>query len=120
MMNINFYKMSKAHKKHASKKASASKRAVAAKRVNASIKTSISKGAHVPKKPDTKGAAYLGLAFQMGIVILLGALGGRQLDKMVGGRYPIFTIVFSLLAIALAMYYVIHKELNKHKKKKNE
>jgi len=108
--------MSKAHNKYAPKKAGAAKRAAAAKRVNASIKTSISKSAHVQKKPDTKGAAYLGMAFQMGIVILLGALGGRQLDRMVGGRYPIFTIVFSLLAIALAMYYVIHKELNKHKK----
>jgi F0F1-type ATP synthase assembly protein I len=112
--------MSRANKKHASKKASAAHRAIAAKRVNASIKTSISKGAHVPKKADTKGAAYLGLAFQMGIVIFLGAYGGMKLDKRVGGRYPIFTIIFSLLAIALSMYYMIRKELQKNKKKNNE
>jgi len=69
------------------------------------------------KKETSKGANYLSLAFQMGILIFLGAYGGLRLDKRVGGKYPIFTILFSLIAIALSIYNVIHKEIHKNKKK---
>ena len=64
---------------------------------------------------SSKGAAYLGLAFQMGIVIFLATWGGIKLDG-VTGKHHIFTILFSLLSIVLMLYYIIHKELSKNKK----
>ena len=68
------------------------------------------------KKSAPRDSHYLGLSFQMGIVIFLGVFGGVKLDEKMGGKY-IFTVLFSLLAIALSIYYVIHKETYKNKKK---
>jgi membrane protein DedA with SNARE-associated domain len=70
--------------------------------------------ADTKKNPDSH---YLGLSFQMGILIFLGVFGGMKLDEKTGGKY-IFTILFALLAIALSLYYIIHKET--YKKKKDE
>jgi F0F1-type ATP synthase assembly protein I len=47
---------------------------------------------------------YSGMAMQMGIIILLGALAGRWLDQRMHNATPWFTILFSLLAIAAALY----------------
>ena len=68
---------------------------------------------------SSKGAAYLGMAFQMGVVIFLATWGGIKLDKVTGNRY-IFTILFSLLSIVLMLYYIVHKETYKNKKKKDD
>jgi F0F1-type ATP synthase assembly protein I len=68
---------------------------------------------------SSKGAAYLGLAFQMGIVIFFFFFGGIKLDKVTGIRH-IFTILFSLLSIVLMLYYIVHKETYKNKNKKDE
>ena len=70
------------------------------------------------EKYTPTGANYLGLSFQMGILIFLGAYGGLKLDQFIGWRTPVFAIVFSLLAIAFSMYYIILKGTDK--KKKNE
>jgi F0F1-type ATP synthase assembly protein I len=70
-----------------------------------------------PKKNAPSSSHYLGLSFQMGLTILLGVYGGIKLDEKTGCKY-IFTILFSLLAVALSLYYIIHKET--YKKKKNE
>jgi membrane protein DedA with SNARE-associated domain len=67
------------------------------------------------KKNTPKGSSYLGFSFQMGIMILLGVYGGIKLDEKTGAKY-IFTIIFSLLAVALSLYYIIHKETYKKKK----
>ena len=65
-----------------------------------------------------KGSAhYLGLSFQMGIVIFLSVYGGMKLDEKTG-NHSIFVILFALLAIALSLYYIIHTET--YKKKKDE
>jgi F0F1-type ATP synthase assembly protein I len=77
-----------------------------------------------PKRPitDTKEEAarktnawlqYSGMAFQMGIIILLGALAGRKLDSWAGSAKPWFTILFSLLAIAAALYLSLRDFLKK-------
>lgn len=54
----------------------------------------------------------MGIAAQMGITIFLGAYLGKWLD----GKYPNdknwFTIVFTLLAVAIALYMVL-KQVNK-------
>jgi len=59
------------------------------------------------KPTESASNAYLkysGLAIQMGLIILLGALLGKKLDAYFGTERPWFTIVFSLLAIFLALY----------------
>jgi len=66
-------------------------------------------------RPPSKGANYLGYAFQMGILTFLGAYGGMKLDEKTGNHY-IFVILFSLIAITLSMYYIIRKELPKKPK----
>lgn len=66
-----------------------------------------------PEESDllTKGKAasnvylkYSGMAFQMGIIILIGALVGRKLDAYFHSSKPWFTVVLSLLAIFAALY----------------
>ena len=49
-------------------------------------------------------ARYSGLAIQMGVVILLGTLGGLQLDKLVNIKFPLFTVSLSFLSVILAIY----------------
>jgi F0F1-type ATP synthase assembly protein I len=66
------------------------------------------------KKTTPSGANFLGLSFQTGILILLGVLGGRELDKFIGTK-PLFIILFSLITIAFSMYYIIHKATPKKK-----
>ena len=67
------------------------------------------------KKNNSKGANYLGLSFQMGVLIFIGAWGGMKLDEKTGD-HNIFVVLFSLLAIALSLYYIIRKETAKYKK----
>lgn len=50
---------------------------------------------------------YSGMAFQMGIVILLGALAGRQLDAYFHTPKPYLTVLCSLLAIFAALYLTL-------------
>jgi F0F1-type ATP synthase assembly protein I len=47
---------------------------------------------------------YSGMAFQMGAIILVGAIAGQKLDKYVQTTQPWFTLVFSLLSIFVALY----------------
>jgi F0F1-type ATP synthase assembly protein I len=67
------------------------------------------------KKNTSKGANYLGLAFQMGALIFIATFGGMNLDRKIG-THPLFVILFSLLSIALSMYYIIRKETRQKKK----
>lgn len=60
-------------------------------------------------------AKYTTIAFQMLVIILAGVFGGIQLDKVVKWETPVFTILFSILSVVLAIYYVI-KDFLKSKK----
>tara|TARA_B100001063_G_C16779112_1_gene569263 strand:+ start:34026 stop:34184 length:159 start_codon:yes stop_codon:yes gene_type:complete len=51
------------------------------------------------------------MAAQMAITILIGVFGGIKVDEYFELSSPIFTLVFSLLSVAAAMYFVI-KDLN--------
>ena len=55
----------------------------------------------------------------MGIIILLGVLFGKWLDEKFAIENAINTIIFSLLAVFLALYNVIRqvKSLNEDSKK---
>jgi len=69
----------------------------------------------IKKSTPAKGANYLAMSFQMGLLIFLAAYGGMKLDQKMGIPHA-FAILFSLLAIALSMYYIIRKEIPKKKK----
>lgn len=60
-------------------------------------------------------AKYTTIAFQMLVIILAGVFGGIQLDKLMAWEIPVFTVVFSILSVILAIYYVT-KDLLKKKK----
>lgn len=55
---------------------------------------------------------YTGMATQMAVTILIGVFGGIKVDEYLELQTPIFTLIFSLLAVAAAMYMVI-KDINK-------
>ncbi len=52
-------------------------------------------------------AKYSSQAFQMAAIILIGVFGGIKLDRWLEFRFPVFTVVLSLLATGLAVYYGI-------------
>ena len=70
-----------------------------------------------PRKKEKKAlnayAKYSSIAFQMLVIILAGVFGGRELDKWIQLEFPIFTLFFSILAVILAIYYVIKDFLRK-------
>jgi hypothetical protein len=47
------------------------------------------------------------------VIILAGAFGGRELDKLVEWQFPVFTLVLSILAVILAIYAVIKDFIKK-------
>ena len=59
------------------------------------------------KPPLYNYAKYSGVAFQMVAIILIGVFGGVKLDAYLHLGFPVFTVVFSLLSVFLAIYYVI-------------
>lgn len=59
------------------------------------------------KKPLDNYAKYSGLAFQMIAIILAGVFGGIKLDKYTGLKFPIFTVVLTIVSIVLAIYFAI-------------
>jgi F0F1-type ATP synthase assembly protein I len=55
---------------------------------------------------------FSGMATQMGATIAAGVFGGIELDDYLELETPIFTLVGSLLGVAIAMYFVI-KDISK-------
>lgn len=60
-----------------------------------------------PPKPLNACAKYSALGVQMAVVIGGGCYGGFKLDEYYKNTTPIFTIILSLLSIAIAMYIVL-------------
>jgi len=67
------------------------------------------------KKQLNKYIQLTGVAFQMGITIYLGTYVGKWLDEKYVVENSTFTIIFSLLGVFAALYYVIKQvqKLNK-------
>jgi ATP synthase protein I len=59
------------------------------------------------KDPLPNYAKYSGIAIQMIIIILAGVYGGMKLDEYLSLSAPIFTIIFTILSVALSIYFVI-------------
>ncbi|MCB0466336.1 MAG: AtpZ/AtpI family protein [Aequorivita sp.] len=62
-------------------------------------------------------ARYSGIAFQMIAIIGLGSYGGMKLDEKWPNKYSLYTIICSLLSVAIATYFVI-KQANSISKDK--
>jgi F0F1-type ATP synthase assembly protein I len=53
----------------------------------------------------------------MAVIIIAGAFFGDYLDKKNQSEAPIYTIIFSLLSIFLALYCVLKNIINQNEKK---
>lgn len=67
----------------------------------------LSKPKKEEEKPYSAYAKYSALGIQMAVIIGGGCYLGYKLDAHYYNANPIFTIIFSLLSIALAMYLVL-------------
>lgn len=50
---------------------------------------------------------YSGMSTKIALAILAGVYGGKYLDEYFGLETPIFTLVLSMLGLALALYIII-------------
>jgi F0F1-type ATP synthase assembly protein I len=64
-------------------------------------------------------ARYTSIGFQMLAIILLGVFGGLKLDQWLELKAPVFTVIFSILFVILAIYYVVKDLLKMGPKNKN-
>ena len=64
-------------------------------------------------------AKYSGMAFQMGIIIAGGTYGGVLLDRRSTREFPLFTLIFSLLSVFIALYLVIKQVINDNEEEDN-
>lgn len=63
-------------------------------------------------------ARYSSIAFQMIVIILIGVFGGIKLDEWLSMQFPVFTVIFSILSVILAIYYVTKDLIKAGEKKK--
>jgi membrane protein DedA with SNARE-associated domain len=63
------------------------------------------------KKTINPFLRFSGLAFQMGVLISLGAWGGTELDARAQNQKPVYTIILCLLAIGVSLYLIIKEAL---------
>jgi len=52
-------------------------------------------------------ARYSSIGFQMLFIILAGVFGGYKLDQWLNLRFPIFTVILSMLSVSFAIYYAV-------------
>ena len=64
------------------------------------------------KKKQHNLIIFSQIGLQMLIIILAGVFVGFKLDQIYLNQYQAFTILFSLLSVALAIYVVIKQVLN--------
>jgi len=65
------------------------------------------------KNPLPEYTRYSSLAMQMLVVIAGGVFGGFKLDKYLHLKFPVFTVSFSVLSVALAIYIAIKDFIKK-------
>jgi hypothetical protein len=46
-------------------------------------------------------------------IIAIGTYGGFRLDKYLGWKFPLFTVVLSLLSVGVAIWYAVKDLLKK-------
>jgi F0F1-type ATP synthase assembly protein I len=73
-----------------------------------------------PKKPYHSYVVFSGIAIQMGVVIAIFSYFGIWLDRKYTHENRIFTIVFSLLGVFVALYSTIKQVINYTKRINDE
>lgn len=75
----------------------------------------MSKSGKESRKDNLRGSRdflkYSNIAMRMIVIILIGVLGGRELDIYFNNEKSIFTFIFSILSVVAAMYVII-REIN--------
>jgi hypothetical protein len=72
-----------------------------------------------PSSPDEEKkqlnayARYSSLAFQMFAIIGLGIFGGVKLDEWLKLRFPVFTVIMSVVSVGAAVYFAIKDLIRK-------
>jgi F0F1-type ATP synthase assembly protein I len=64
-------------------------------------------------KPINEYARYSGIGFQMIATILIALFAGIKLDKWLAMKFPLFTLILTLLGVGIAMYVVIKEFVKK-------
>ena len=59
------------------------------------------------KKNNNAYLKYSTIAMQMAIIIVGGTFGGKWLDSFIHIKFPVFTLIFSIISVFLAVYYAI-------------
>lgn len=59
------------------------------------------------KRPLDQFLKFSSIAIQMGVIIGAGAYAGLKLDEYLEKEFPLFTLIFSLVAVFGALYFVI-------------
>ena len=67
------------------------------------------------KKKNNLFVRFSSAGIQMALLIVAGAMGGQYLDEKNENEKPIYTIIFSLLAVAIGLYLIIKEVLNINK-----
>jgi hypothetical protein len=66
------------------------------------------------KRPPLESyARYSNLAFQMFAIIGIGVFGGVKLDQWLKLKFPVFTVLFSILSVSAAIYNAVKDLLKK-------
>lgn len=60
-----------------------------------------------PKQSLNSYARYSSIAFQMLAIIAIGVFGGYKIDQWINIKFPIFTVILSMVSVALAIYIVV-------------
>jgi len=67
------------------------------------------------KKPANDFIKYSSMAFQMGFIILGSTYGGVKLDKYLQWKFPVFTVLFAISSVAIALYLGLTNFSNSNK-----
>ena len=65
----------------------------------------------------TSYAKYSALAIQAGLLIFGGTFGGYKLDSWLNLKFPLFTLVLSLLTVSAAIWLLVRDVLKKNEPK---
>ena len=58
-------------------------------------------------------ARYSGMGIQMLVIIFAGTYGGIKIDEYLTLKFPVFTIVLSLLSVVFAIWFVVKDLIRK-------
>jgi ATP synthase protein I len=65
--------------------------------------------------PLSDYSRYSSIAIQMVVIIGGGVLGGYYLDRWINWHFPVFTVSFSFLSVALAIFITLREFLRPKK-----